>query len=63
MWMEENTGKRINIERVGEALKQEPDTICVACPYCLTMMEDGLGDLQADKVRVLELSEIVEKAL
>ncbi|MDD5398138.1 MAG: (Fe-S)-binding protein, partial [Dehalococcoidia bacterium] len=64
MWMEENTGNRINIERIGEALKQEPDTICVACPYCVTMMEDGVGDLKAgDKVRVLELSEIVEKAL
>ena len=64
MWMDENTGSRINIERVGEALKQQPDTICVACPYCVTMMEDGLGDLKADdKVRVLELSEIVEKAL
>ncbi|MFA5399724.1 MAG: (Fe-S)-binding protein [Dehalococcoidia bacterium] len=64
MWMEENTGKRINIERVGEALKQEPDTICVACPYCVTMMEDGLGDLKVgDKVRVLELSEIVEMTL
>jgi len=64
MWMEENTGSRINIERVGEALRQQPDTICVACPYCVTMMEDGLGDLNAgDKVRVLELSEIVEKAL
>jgi len=64
MWMEENTGRRINIERVSEVLKKEPDTICVACPYCVTMMEDGLGDLKvSDKVRVLELSEIVEMAL
>jgi len=64
MWMEENSGRRINIERVSEVLKKELDTICVACPYCVTMMEDGLGDLNAgDKVRVLELSEIVEKAL
>jgi len=64
MWMDENTGRRINIERVGEVLKKEPDTICVACPYCVTMMEDGLGDLKAgDKVRVLELSEIVEMTL
>ncbi|MCX5994332.1 MAG: (Fe-S)-binding protein [Chloroflexi bacterium] len=64
MWMEENTGRRINIERVGEVLKKEPDTICVACPYCVTMMEDGLGDLKmGDSIRVLELSEIVEMAL
>ena len=64
MWMEENTGRRINIERVSEILKKEPDTICVACPYCVTMMEDGLGDLKVgDSVRVLELSEIVEMTL
>ena len=64
MWMEENTGRRINIERVSEILKKGPDTICVACPYCVTMMEDGLGDLKVgDSVRVLELSEIVEMTL
>jgi Fe-S oxidoreductase len=64
MWMEENEGTRINMERVGEALKTGPDTICVACPYCVTMMEDGLVDLKApEKIKVLELSEIVEMAL
>jgi Fe-S oxidoreductase len=64
MWMEEHEGTRINIERVNEALKQDPDTICVACPYCVTMMEDGLTDVKApEKVKVLELSEIVELAL
>jgi Fe-S oxidoreductase len=54
MWMEESTGKRINIERVQEALKENPQTICVCCPYCMTMFDDGLKDKEAaDKVRVL----------
>ncbi|HEX9897528.1 MAG TPA: (Fe-S)-binding protein [Dehalococcoidales bacterium] len=64
MWLEEKTGKRINIERVEEALKQNPKTICVSCPYCMTMFEDGLKDKGADKqIQVLEVAEIVARAL
>ncbi len=64
MWMEEKTGKRINIERVEEALQFNPKTVCVACPYCLTMFEDGIKDKGADKqVRVLDVAEIVARAL
>jgi len=64
MWIEENLGTRINLERVGEALKENPDTICVCCPYCMLMFEDGLRDKNAsDKVKILELSEIVAGAL
>ena len=64
MWMEESIGKRINIERVEEALKEDPMTICVCCPYCMTMFEDGLKDKGADdKVQVLDLAEIVAAAL
>jgi Fe-S oxidoreductase len=64
MWLEESVGKRINIERTEEALKSDPKTICVACPYCMTMFEDGLKDKAADsKVQVLDVAEIVAKAL
>ncbi len=64
MWMEESIGERINIERVREALKEDPRTICVCCPYCMIMFEDGLKDEGADdKVRVLDLAEIVAGAL
>ncbi len=64
MWMEESLGKRINIERVKEALKEEPKTICVSCPYCMVMFEDGLKDMNADdSVQVLDLAEIVAAAL
>ncbi len=64
MWMEESTGKRINAARVEEALKKDAGTICVCCPYCLTMFEDGLKAKKADdRVQVLDLAEIVSGAL
>lgn len=63
MWMEEQTGERINRTRVKEALEQGPDTICVACPFCMTMFEDGLKDEQVHNVRVRDLTEIVAEGL
>ncbi len=64
MWLEESIGKRINIERVEEALKENPETICVCCPYCMTMFEDGLKDKNAtEQVQILDLAEIVAGAL
>jgi len=63
MWMEEHTGERINITRVNEALKEKPDTVCVACPYCMTMFEDGLKDCQAGQTKVRDIAEVVAEAL
>jgi len=65
MWMEESPGnKNINIARTEEALRQNPQTICVCCPYCLTMFEDGLKDKDSDsKVQVLDMAEIVAASL
>jgi Fe-S oxidoreductase len=60
MWMEESAGARINIARVEEALQLDPKTLCVCCPYCMTMFEDGLKDRKAtDKVQVLDVAEII----
>ena len=64
MWMEELIGKRIYLERTQEALKTNPSTIAVTCPYCMTMFEDGLKDenLQ-DKVNVKDIGEIVAETM
>ena len=60
MWMEEDPADRINLNRVREALGKNPDTIAVACPYCMTMFEDGVKDLHADKrVKVVDIVELV----
>lgn len=63
MWMEEHTGERINLTRVKEALQEKPDTVCVSCPYCLTMFEDGLKDVKADNVKVRDVAEVMAEAL
>jgi len=56
MWMEERIGKRINTERIDEALALDPDTISTACPYCLVM----LGDAVAAKKSSGEAKETLE---
>ena len=43
MWMEERIGKRINIERIDEALGTDPDTISTGCPFCLVMLGDAVA--------------------
>jgi Fe-S oxidoreductase len=63
MWMEEFTGERINLVRTQEALEQQPDTICTACPYCLTMLDDGIKDLKADKVQIKDIAEVLAEAV
>jgi len=63
MWQEEQQGERINLNRVKEALEQKPDTICVSCPYCMTMMEDGLKDLQHAGTKVRDLAEVIAEGL
>jgi Fe-S oxidoreductase len=63
MWMEEFEGTRINRDRVEEALRQNADTVCVACPYCMTMFEDGLKDRQAGQTRVRDIAEVVAEGM
>lgn len=64
MWMEETEGKRINVERTEEAIKTDAGTICSACPFCMTMFEDGLKTLDVnEKIKVKDIAEIVFEAM
>jgi len=47
MWMEERIGKRINDERVDEALSLDPDIVSTACPFCLVMLTDSVNSKKA----------------
>jgi Fe-S oxidoreductase len=60
MWMEEKIGKKVNIERTEEALSVNPDTISTACPFCMTMMSDGVKEKgKQEEVKVKDIAEIV----
>jgi Fe-S oxidoreductase len=64
VWMEENTGKRINNTRVEEALSTGADAMAAACPFCITMFEDGIKAVEAQaRFAVEDISEILARAL
>ncbi|HLT93719.1 MAG TPA: (Fe-S)-binding protein [Membranihabitans sp.] len=61
MWKEDEPGrKRINIERTEEALETGADIIAVNCPYCMTMMTDGVkAKEKQETVMVYDISELI----
>lgn len=64
MWMEETIGTRINVERSREALETGAEVIATACPFCMTMMEDGVKAHEAEgRVRVRDIAELVAERL
>lgn len=64
MWMEENTGTRINAARTEQALAVQPTVISSGCPYCLTMLSDGTKAKEVeDKVKTYDIAELLEKAV
>jgi Fe-S oxidoreductase len=59
--MEEHLGKRINSERTDEAVSTGADTMGVACPYCLIMLDDG-AKAKGGQLQVLDVAQIVDRA-
>ena len=62
MFMEETQGKRINVERTEELLATGADAIAVACPFCMTMMSDGVKATGAE-TPVYDIAEVVASRL
>ncbi|MEV4380998.1 heterodisulfide reductase-related iron-sulfur binding cluster [Streptosporangium sp. NPDC049644] len=68
MWMEERLGKRINTERVDEALTTDPDTISTACPFCLVMLGDSINEKKnageaRETLEVVDVSQLLIKSI
>ncbi|WP_413378857.1 (Fe-S)-binding protein [Alkalihalobacillus sp. 1P02AB] len=63
MWMEETVGKRVNVERTEQALAVNPSVISSGCPYCLTMLSDGVKAVEEENVQTLDIVEIVERSI
>ena len=60
MWMEEHLGKRVNHERVDEALSLDATKIATGCPFCRVMLTDGVGDRgKADDVEVVDVAQLL----
>ena len=60
----EKGGKDINIERTGEALSGNPAAIAVACPFCMTMLTDGVKNFEKEAgVKVLDIAELIAQAI
>jgi Fe-S oxidoreductase len=58
MFMEETLGTYINVDRAKEIQKSGADIVASACPYCLTMLQDGLKECGSD-IRVMDLAELM----
>ncbi|WML46275.1 (Fe-S)-binding protein [Neobacillus sp. PS3-40] len=64
MWVEEDTGERINEARTEQALEVKPTVISSACPYCLTMLSDGTKAKEVEEtVQTLDIAELLEKSV
>jgi Fe-S oxidoreductase/nitrate reductase gamma subunit len=64
MWFEERIGKRVNIERTEEALRVKPNLVGTACPFCLSMFEDGIRAKDAtEQLKAMDLAELVANSL
>jgi Fe-S oxidoreductase len=68
MWMEETAGKRINHERIEEALGTNPDIVSTGCPYCMIMLDDAVKDKVQSKeasenVQVLDVAQILARSV
>jgi Fe-S oxidoreductase len=68
MWMEERVGKRIDTERIEEALALDPGTVSTSCPYCLVMLGDAVaakkssGDAK-ESLEVVEVAQLLARSV
>ncbi|MFZ5813930.1 MAG: heterodisulfide reductase-related iron-sulfur binding cluster [Bacillota bacterium] len=63
MWMEEHHGTRVNVDRSQQAVATGATTVATNCPFCMTMMSDGVAAIDnSEQLRVLDLAEMLLKS-
>ncbi|MFC1918388.1 heterodisulfide reductase-related iron-sulfur binding cluster [Chloroflexota bacterium] len=64
MWMEEEPDKRVNVKRTEQVIEAKADLVATACPFCLSMFEDGLKTKEVEEsIKAMDLSELVAQLL
>lgn len=64
MWMEDDASQRLNIRRAEQVIETKADCVATACPFCLSMFEDGIKSKGAEEsVKAMDISEIVAQML
>jgi Fe-S oxidoreductase/nitrate reductase gamma subunit len=63
MWTEESLGTRINHQRTEEVIASGAGMAAAACPFCLTMLRDGLKDKGREDIEVKDIAQIVAESL
>jgi Fe-S oxidoreductase len=60
MWMEETIGKKIYLERSEEIVRLQVSNVAVGCPFCMTMLEDGMKELEKEEtIKIMDIAELV----
>src|SRR5579885_916515 len=63
-WMEERIGKRVNQSRVNQALETGAEVLAAACPFCITMFDDGVKGVEAEEqLQIEDIAELVARAI
>jgi Fe-S oxidoreductase len=63
MWLEEEPGKRVNELRVAQALEVKAEMVATACPFCMTMLEDGIAAKAEGKLQDRNIAELIVEAM
>jgi Fe-S oxidoreductase len=62
MWMEEQNNNRVNVKRTTQLLDTGATTVASACPFCMTMLTDGLKAKEREEVRQLDVVELLAES-